>query len=167
MDQRPRLRIEGYLVRAKIAQVQDQHPLAHAYYQYAIQQAPGVAAPLHAYAQYLFEREDLAQAEQVLLRLAALEPEDASVRQNLGTIYLRNGQFDRAVDAYHASIHLRPHAAETHLFLGQALQSLQQPEAAAAAFRQACQLAPHDSRPRAALRGCSPCRRLPHPSRSD
>ena len=150
MDDRASLRIDGYLVRAKIAQAMDQHPLARAYLQYAVEHAPGDCRPLHALAQHLFEQGDLSHAEQALLRLAALDPDDASVRHNLGTVYLRSEQYDRAADAFRASIHLRPDAAQTHRFLGHALQGLQQPDAAEDAFRRAPPIGPQ--RPSAARR---------------
>ena len=55
----------------------------------------------------------------------------------LGTLYYRLGEFDRAVDAYRRAIHLFPQDFEPHADLGTALMELGHLEEAERAYRQA------------------------------
>jgi predicted Zn-dependent protease len=68
--------------------------------------------------QLLFEHGEPTEAKLVIERLLARNPSDAAAHHNLGSVYLRLDQPAEAIDAFGASVRLRPHFAATHVGLG-------------------------------------------------
>jgi len=82
------------------------------------------------------------EAERLLYRALALQPESAEIHNNLGNALRRAGRLEGAVDAYRSAIALAPGLAAAHFNLG--LATLQRGDAAAAAqcFRTALKAQP-------------------------
>jgi Tfp pilus assembly protein PilF len=82
------------------------------------------------------------EAERLLYRALALQPESAEIHNNLGNALRRAGRVEGAINAYRSAIALAPGLAAAHFNLG--LATLQRGEAAAAAqcFRTALKAQP-------------------------
>jgi tetratricopeptide (TPR) repeat protein len=86
----------------------------------------------------------LAEAESLLRRAARLAPENASLHNTFGGLYLRQNRLNDAVASYRRALALDPGAALVHRNLGRALMRLNRPEEAAGCFERADRLKPGD-----------------------
>ncbi len=77
--------------------------------------------------------------------LAAIYPNSAEMRLNLGRRFLLEGKLEAAIAEYRTSLRLNPNLALTHVNLGYALEQLSQLDEAIAQYRIALRLNPNDS----------------------
>jgi tetratricopeptide (TPR) repeat protein len=77
-----------------------------------------------------------------LEQLARDLPEDAGVQRDLGLMYLRQGQFDRAAEQLHKTTALAPHRWDVWANFGLSLDEVGRTEEAIPALREAHRLAP-------------------------
>jgi Flp pilus assembly protein TadD len=82
------------------------------------------------------------EALRFLTVAAALRPDSAGVRLNLGLAYAGTGRFDEAIVAYRKAIGFKPDYSRAHLHLGRALAETGHLDEAVAACRRASQLKP-------------------------
>jgi GT2 family glycosyltransferase/tetratricopeptide (TPR) repeat protein/SAM-dependent methyltransferase len=144
------VRAEGRLLKGQLAAAQGDLPSARRELEATRQECPEDIEPLRTLCRVLFEHGD-PDAEQVLVELTRREPHDASAHHNLGTVYLRTGRPQEAVEAYRQSLRLRPDNVETHFFLGNALRDSGRPEEAVMAWEYVLRLAPDHAGAAAAL----------------
>ena len=71
-------------------------------------------------------------------------PDDASAHHDLGTLMMRAGRHDEAVQEYHQPLRYRPNYAATYLNLGYALKDSGRIDEAARAWDRAARLSPSD-----------------------
>ncbi|MHB8638152.1 MAG: tetratricopeptide repeat protein [Fimbriimonadaceae bacterium] len=107
-----------------------------------VRECPADPAPLEELCQLLFFHGQPAEAEGPLLELVRRHPRDAGAQHNLGTVSMRLGRFQQAIEAFQASLRQRPEAELTHLSLGYALSSAGRRAEAAKAFETCLRLAP-------------------------
>ena len=79
----------------------------------------------------------LRQAEALLQKVLAIQPDWAITHYNLGLIYKMAGQFPKAIAAYQEAIRLQPHYPEAHQNLGVVYLKLGQVPESLAAFQRA------------------------------
>jgi Flp pilus assembly protein TadD len=102
-----------------------------------VRECPADHAPLEALCELLFLHDQPAEAEGPLRELVRRRPADAGAWHNLGTVSMRLGRVEQAIEAFQTSLRFRPDAALTHLSLGYALATAGRQAEAAKAF-QAC-----------------------------
>jgi eukaryotic-like serine/threonine-protein kinase len=85
------------------------------------------------------------EAIRFLTAAAALKPDSAGVRYNLGLVLADAGRLDEAIAAYRQTIGLKPDYRMAHLELGKALSEQGQLDEAIAACRRAIELKPDDA----------------------
>jgi tetratricopeptide (TPR) repeat protein len=88
-------------------------------------------------ARKLYEKENFAEAEKLLEKLAAEAPFFADVFNKLGVIYHQRGAFGRAAKAFEKALELNPRYTEAALNLAVTYNNLGRYEQAGAAFRTA------------------------------
>ena len=150
-DSAKTLRCEGLLLVAKIAQSEHDPERANRALMTARQEFPEDLEPLRDHCQWLFEQGDFPAAEPALRELWSRDPADGSAPHNLGTIYLAAGQPEQAVEAFAASLRIRPASSATHHQLGQALSALGDDVQASACWREALKLDSTNQAAQAAL----------------
>lgn len=143
-------RLAGVVARRKPAAAEFYFELAEAYrktgqndkavpmYEEALSRKPGLLAATRHLGVTLAATGRLDAAEQVL----AKAPHDAPALNNLGDVYLRQGDTDRAVAAFRKAVALDPDLAEAHNNLGVALSRQGDAADAEVAFRDAVRIAP-------------------------
>jgi tetratricopeptide (TPR) repeat protein len=146
------VRVEGRLLRARVAAARGDLAAALRELEVATKEHPDDPEPLRAIGQHLFEGGHPEEAERALRALVRLDPSDAAAQHNLGTVYLRSGRFREAAASYRESLRFRPESAVTHLHLGYALKEGGRVHEAVAAWREAVRLAPEDQAARDELR---------------
>lgn len=87
----------------------------------------------------------LADAESLLQRAAAANPEDAAIADALGTIQAAAGHYDEAEAEFERSLALNVQSAPAHFHLGQVRLALDRPQDATAEFEKAHLLEPANS----------------------
>ena len=100
------------------------------------------SAPSFAAALDLYESGRLGDAEAVLDRLLAEQPDHAPGLHLLGVIALRTGRIDRAIDRIIQAIRIDEGVARYHSHLGNALRLRGWPDKALACYRRALELRP-------------------------
>ncbi|HJZ91738.1 MAG TPA: protein kinase [Gemmataceae bacterium] len=88
------------------------------------------------------EPAERAQYAADLEQLARELPQDIGVQRDLGEMFLRQNQFDRAAEQFHKVTALAPRSWLAWAYLGDCLDKLDRPEEAAVAFREAFRLTP-------------------------
>ena len=83
-----------------------------------------------------------AEALLPLQQAVALQPSNAAIRHDLGSVCLQTGRLAEAVAAFQAALAANPRFASASLHLGKALQAQGDAEAALAAYRHATALLP-------------------------
>jgi len=82
------------------------------------------------------------EAERLLYRALALQPESAEIHNNLGNVLRSAGRLDVAIEAYRSAIALAPGLAEAHFNLGLAILRRGDAPGARQCFRAALQARP-------------------------
>ncbi|MEX2121004.1 MAG: glycosyltransferase [Pirellulales bacterium] len=149
--------IVGYKARHNLAAVySDMGAVDKAEQQWrlALAEVPAYADGWRGLGETLFLQDKLPEARQVLEQIAAQDPADAASLHNLGTVYLRTRQYERAIDAYRASLDARPDSPDTHVHLGYALKESGRLAEAVDAWMKALELDPGNADARRELGGC-------------
>jgi tetratricopeptide (TPR) repeat protein len=120
----PSVRIEGLISRAEIARARNRIADAADHFRSALAEYPNDETALRAWCFFAFHHGSPHDAEQSHRRLLEIKPLDAAAHHNLGTIYLRNNEFDKAVGAFRESLRLRPSSRATTEQLKYALERL-------------------------------------------
>jgi Flp pilus assembly protein TadD len=71
--------------------------------------------------EFRFDHGTADEAERTLRALIDHAPDDASAYHNLGTLLMRSGRHEEAMQVYRQSLRYRPNYAATYLNLGYAL----------------------------------------------
>lgn len=87
----------------------------------------------------LLDRRDIAKP--ALRSAIQLAPSDVLPRFQLGGLYYTENQFRAAAEELHKAVKLKPDFMPSHLFLGAALEELEDREGALSSYRQAIELA--------------------------
>jgi O-antigen biosynthesis protein len=136
------IRIEGALLKHRIALTRGRIEEARLEIDRAATERPDDLEGLRARCQFLFEHGSPDEAEAALRGLIARQPQDPSAHYNLGTLLLRSGRFDEAEQAYRQSLRYRSNHAGTYLQLGYALKETGRTAEAAEAWEQVLRLSP-------------------------
>jgi GT2 family glycosyltransferase/tetratricopeptide (TPR) repeat protein/2-polyprenyl-3-methyl-5-hydroxy-6-metoxy-1,4-benzoquinol methylase len=144
MSRRAALRVEGSLLRSRVALAMGDIVEARRELERALAQCPDDPEALRSQCQLLFEHGAPAEAEEALRRLIARVPDDASAHHNLGTVLLRARRHQEATAAYREALRHRPNHPATHLHLGYALKGQGRVAEASEVLEQALRLAPDD-----------------------
>ncbi len=150
------LRVEGLLLRSRVALAQGQVATAIEEMDRAQAEYPGDPEILSRHCQLLFEHGPVGEAERALRRLIEGHPTDASAYHNLGTLFLQSGRYDDAERAFRQSLRYRLNCPGTYLNLGYALKESGRLSEAVAAWEQVLRLAPGESRALNELRQVAP-----------
>ena len=145
------LRVEGWLLKSRIALRLGCWEDVRTALDLAAEEYPDDPEILNRRCQFLFEHGSADDAEQVLKRLIAHDPHDASAYYNLGTLLLRGGRPEEAASAYRQSLRYRTNHPATYLNLGSALKDCGRINEAVSAWEQALRMAPGDPTIRAEL----------------
>ncbi|MHB1560028.1 MAG: glycosyltransferase [Isosphaeraceae bacterium] len=138
------IRVEGHLLRSRLASLSGQIDDARAELDRAEQEYPQDVEAARSRCPFLFEHGTPDEAERALTRLLELDPDDASAYHNLGTLLLRTRRYDEAARAYRQSLRFRPGYPATYLNLGYALKDAGRIGEAVVAWEQVLRLAPDD-----------------------
>jgi O-antigen biosynthesis protein len=139
-----RLRVEGWLLKSRIALRLDRWEDARTALDRAVAECPDDPEVLNRRCQLLFEHGSPDDAETALKRLIAHDPQDPAAYYNLGTLLLRTRRYDEAACAYRQSLRYRTNHPATYLNLGSALRDGGRISEAVAAWERALRLAPND-----------------------
>ncbi len=91
------------------------------------------------------EQGDATRAIETLQQVVAMDPENASLRQRLGDIHRRHGQFVPSRDAYMAALDLGNDTGSLHRSLGVSLERLGETKAAETHLLRAIEIDPSDA----------------------
>jgi len=141
----PALRVEGRLLRSRLAMASGDTAAAQAEIERAYAEDPTDRAALEARCQLLFERGPTSEAEDALRSLVEKYPADPSAHHNLGTLLLLLKRYDEAVRAFRQSLRHRADAPATYLGLGYALKESGRRDEAVTAWQQVLRLAPDNA----------------------
>jgi GT2 family glycosyltransferase/tetratricopeptide (TPR) repeat protein len=147
----PALRVEGHLLKSRLAMAAGDLAAARAEIEHALAEDPGDRAALEARCHLLFEHGPPAEAEAALRALIDRDPNDASAHHNLGMLLLRLKRYDQAARSFRQALRHRADAPATYLHLGYALKESDRLPEAVAAWQQVLRLAPDDAAARAEL----------------
>ena len=100
--------------------------------------------PLLNLAIVLVHRAELAEAQPLLLRALAIAPQDPRIHEQLGQLYMQQGDFLEAQKYLETATRLDPQKSNLHFLLGQAYRHLGREQEAKTEFDAAARLA-HDS----------------------
>ena len=142
MVKQPHLRSEGRLLKVELAKKRGDLEAVRRELDEATQEFDDDLELLRCRCRFLYETEELQDAQRALSKLVARDPDDAAAYHNLGTTYTRLEQFSMAVDAYRNSIRLRPNSSKCHFQLAQALQQLGKTAEARESWQEAMRLEP-------------------------
>lgn len=99
-------------------------------------------APAVIQAETAIEKQDLAKAEELLVKVVELDPRDYRAWFDLGYVFNATGRKTQAIGAYRKSVAIKPSVQEANLSLGLLLASEKQNEEAAKYLRAATALKP-------------------------
>jgi Flp pilus assembly protein TadD/TolB-like protein len=108
----------------------------------ALDRDPSSVLAILALATALQKGQDMAGAEQTLLRLVELRPTSWNGFNRLGNLYLRTSRYESAAAAYRCAIALNPDVAKVHQNLGAALLRLGRFEEARTALDDSIRILP-------------------------
>jgi FkbM family methyltransferase len=146
------LRIDGLLLRGRVAAANGSAGEAEHNYRAAVAAAPDNPEPLEALSRMLFDAGRPGEAIASLEALVRLRPRDAAALHNLGSAHVSQGQSALAVKAYSRSVEMRPDSVATWLSLGDALRDAGRPREAERAWDEAARLDPSGTAAREARR---------------
>ncbi len=148
---KPHLRVEGYLVKSRVALAKEQLAAARAALEMALAEHPGDLGTLRESSNFFFHHGTDEEAEKALRALLAREPADAGAYHSLGVVLMRNQRHEEAVAVYRQSLRYRPNFWPTFFNLSYALTDGGRLAEARAACEQAARLAPNEPGPRREL----------------
>lgn len=90
--------------------------------------------------------EQNAEAAAAFERAREIMPENPEVLRNLGIVYQKEREYERAIESYRSLLRLRPNDPEIHFNLGKCYQGLSAWGEAARSFEKALELAPGDAK---------------------
>ena len=125
------------VVRARQGELE----LAHSYYKKALEVKPNFVEALNAQGLIYLQREEFEIAQDKFLKAVA-EFEYAPAYNNLGTAFLREGQYDEAIAADLNAVEIDGSKASHHYNLGLAYQRSGQNKPAIHSFKNALNIAP-------------------------
>ena len=140
----PELRVEGHLLKARLAMLAGDFAAALMEIERATAECPNDRAALEAKCQILFDSGHSARAEEALRFLVENYPNEPSAHHNLGTLLLRLKRYDDAASSFRQALRHRADAPATYLHLGYALKESGRIDEAIAAWQQVLRLAPGD-----------------------
>jgi len=120
------LRSTALLARAQLSEIRGQPDAAKQDLAAAVADFPDEIEPLEAFCRFHFEHGEPYEAKLALRELSTRLPNDGAVLHNLGTVNVRLGQYSAAVDAYRASLRVRPESESTSRELASALALAEQ-----------------------------------------
>lgn len=97
-------------------------------------------------AEKLFKTGAFKEAEEIYLKLAAAEPDNARVYNRLGIIYLEQKNYNDAVSAFQQAIKIDPEVALRHVNLGLAYLGLKKYTLAEKALERALEIEPKNKK---------------------
>ena len=154
------LRIEGCLLKARVAEASGDLAAARHELEAAVHENADSKEALDALGRFLFEHGETSEAAAALRKLAQLRRDDGAVWHNLGMLYGRDGMLKEAIEALERSVNLRPDSIPTYVQLAQAQDAIGNPEAALNTWRHVRRLEPdnpiasaHLKEPRSAYTG--------------
>ncbi len=101
-----------------------------------------VAAADYEAAYGFLEAGKMAEAEAILRKVLASEPDDAGAHNNLGVIFSDRGEIEQAVDHFEKAIELAPDSADAYTNLGNLYHAAGRFDESAQAYRKAVTLDP-------------------------
>ena len=104
---------EGWCMKAESALLGGRCDLAREHFLRAAREHPQDPETLSALCGFLFDHGPLEEAERSLTRLVQLAPQNAAAHHNLGTVCLRSGQYQAAIQHFRRSLLLRPGSQAT------------------------------------------------------
>lgn len=93
-----------------------------------------------------YERKDFEKAEELYIKIAATEPNNAKIYNRLGAIYLEQENFYDAKDAFLIALKLEPEIASRHVNLGMAYLGLKDNYKAEQSFKSAIKIDPKNDK---------------------
>lgn len=133
----------GHLLYGKLAQAAGDLAKARQVWEKAARASQDDLEPLRCLCELVFNTGTAEEAKELLESLVNRDQADAAARHNLGTTYLRLNRPGDAVEAFRASLRLRPHSALTLLSLGIALDQLGSHAEARTAWQSVLRQEPH------------------------
>jgi tetratricopeptide (TPR) repeat protein len=133
---------QALLDRALRAHREGKLAMADKLYRRLLDQRPGDFNALNLLGVIRAQQRRFPEAEALLVKAAAANPENPEARNNLGNVRLELGRAAEAADCFRRAIALRPAYAEAQYNLGNALCRLEMIDAATAAYRAALALRP-------------------------
>ncbi len=147
----PHVRVEGHLLKSRVALANQQLDLARAALDTALEEYPGDLGTLGERSVFFFHHGTDEEGERALRVLLASDPTDAWAYYSLGVVLMRNKRHEEAVVAYRQSLRYRPNYGPTFFNLSYALADGDPLTEARAACEQAARLLPNDPGPRSEL----------------
>lgn len=147
----PALRVEGRLLRGRLALTDGDIATARAEFEQAAAECPTDRAALEARCQILFDHGPPAEAEAALRALIDRHPAEAAAHHNLGMLLSRLKRHEEAAVSLRQALRYRADDPTIYLHLSQTLSDSGRPEEALAAMEQVSRLEPNDAALRARL----------------
>ncbi len=147
----PHVRVEGHLLKGRVARAKQQLAEARAALETALAEYPGDLEAVRESGDFFFHHGTDEEGEQALRALLARDPIDATAYHSLGVVLMRNGRHEEAVVVYRQSLRYRPNFGPTFFNLSYALTDGKRLTEARAACEQAARLLPNDPGPRREL----------------
>ena len=147
----PALRVEGRLLRGRLALTDGDIAAARAEFEQAAAECPTDRAALEARCQILFDHGTPAEAEAALRALIDRHPAEAAAHHNLGMLLSRLKRHEEAAVSLRQALRFRADDPTIYLHLSQTLSDSGRPEEALAAMEQVSRLEPNDAALRARL----------------
>ncbi len=147
----PHVRVEGHLLKSRVALAKEQFAEARAALETALAEFPGDLGTLRERSNFFFHHGTDEEGERTLRALLAIDPTDAGAYHSLGVVLMRNQRHEEAVVAYRQSLRYRPNFWPTFFNLSYALTDGNRLTEARAACEQAVRLAPNEPGPRREL----------------
>jgi Flp pilus assembly protein TadD len=147
----PQVRVEGHLLKSRVALAKEQLAEARVALETAIAEFPGDVGTLRESSNFFFHHGTDEEGERALRALLAREPSDAGAYHSLGVVLMRTNRHEEAVVVYRQSLRYRPNFWPTFFNLSYALTDGDRLTEAKAACEQAARLAPNEPGPRREL----------------
>ena len=150
----PHVRVEGHLLKSRVALAREQIAEARAALETALAEYPGDLGTLREMSNFFFHHGTDEEGERALWELLANDPTDAGAYHSLGVVLMRNGRHEEAVVVYRQSLRYRPNFYPTFFNLGFALTDGDRLTEARDVWEHAARLVPNDPGFR---RSCADC----------
>lgn len=121
---------KALVIKAQIAEMQNDHAAARQFFSQALQQAPGDAATLREIGHFEDRREQLGLAEQMYRRALSVEPRNPALMNDLALCCARQGKLTESAQLLGSAVSLRPEKALYRNNIAKVLIELGEPDAA-------------------------------------